>query len=116
MNSTTTTTFGVGDLVDVQGRSLRCYGEIKELRGTALVHFKEPRRPNRGGGRLCDECGRGSGLSQNIMSGEVVCMASGCGHRHGFDERDEEIAIGLLILHLKVAPVGQESTAAATPV
>jgi hypothetical protein len=86
--------FSVKDIVGVPSRrDLMHHGEITELRpdGMALVHFRMPRLP-----RVCGSCGMASGLSVNGDTGEVVCMRSGCGHEHGFDERDEEFSLDLL--------------------
>jgi hypothetical protein len=45
----------------------------------AVVAFRVPNTPDR-----CEKYGRMSGLSVNGGTGEVECMASSCGHEHGF--------------------------------
>ena len=89
--------FNVKDLVDVPGRELTNYGRIRELRsgGRALVRFREPRQPKRGD--CCDSCHFPGMLSQEVGTGEISCMRSGCGYQHGFDERNEMIALDLLV-------------------
>ena len=90
--------FNVKDLVGVPSRrDLTNYGTIEELRpdNKALVHFRTPRQPEERG--CCDHCHWPGMLSQNGGTGEVVCMRSGCGHDHGFDERDEVLSLDLLV-------------------
>ncbi len=85
--------FNKGDLVDVKERKLRAYGEVIETQGDeAVVHFCEPRHPDK-----CAGCGFSHGLSMNGGTGEIVCMISGCGYEHGFEERDEIIKLEKLI-------------------
>jgi hypothetical protein len=88
--------FNVNDLVDVRGRRLTNYGIVREVHanGKALVHFRTPRQPYEG---RCEYCGFSGMLSNNGATGEVVCLRSGCGGEHGFDERDETIPLDLLI-------------------
>lgn len=90
--------FNLNDLVNVPGRpDLTNYGTIMELRpdGKALVRFRTPRKPMEYG--TCDDCGLPGMLSQNSSTGEIVCMSFGCGHEHGFVERDEELPLGTLV-------------------
>ncbi|MBI2030734.1 hypothetical protein HYT05_03860 [Candidatus Kaiserbacteria bacterium] len=97
-----TATFAIGDIVDVTNRQLVAFGEIVALTETgevtgvegteARVHFKDPRRP-----KVCEACGWPFSLSQNMGTGEIECMRSGCGHGHGFEERDEVIPVYRLV-------------------
>ena len=88
--------FHVSDVVDVTERDLVVYGVISELLpdNKVTVHFKEPRYPKKCG--ICDACHWPGYLSMNAGTGEMVCMRSGCGHEHGFEERDEIISISKL--------------------
>lgn len=89
--------FNLKDLVDVPSRhDLTNYGVITELRpGKAVVHFRTPLEPKKR--NVCDSCGWPGLLSVNGHTGEVVCMRSGCGHDHGFGERDEVLSLELLV-------------------
>jgi hypothetical protein len=88
--------FKVGDLVDVKNRGdLTHYGRVKALHDNkALVHFRMPRQPKNG---CCDRCHSPGLLSEDFGTGEIVCMRSGCGHSHGFNQRDEKISLNLLV-------------------
>ncbi len=90
--------FNIGDTVDVKDRKdLSDYGKITQLLPDekAVVHFrlrcKEKER------NCCDKCRFPGLLSICGNTGEVVCMRSGCGHGHGFEERDEIIPVAKLI-------------------
>ena len=87
----------VSDLVDVKGRNLTFGGRVKAFlpKNEVVVHFKTPRQPKKR--NFCDDCGMHGTLSMNGDSGEVVCMRTGCGHEHGFEERDEVIKTELLV-------------------
>lgn len=87
----------VGTYVDVPGRKLTHYGKITELlpNNEARVRMKTTGRPQKQG--VCDKCGCPGMLSMNGGTGELVCMSSGCGHGHGFDERDEILSLEILI-------------------
>lgn len=86
--------FAIHDLVDVKDREqLPVYGKIVELQGEkAVVNFKIPRQP-----KTCSGCGWPFNLSINGNTGEIECMRSGCGHRHGFEDRTEIIPLSQLI-------------------
>jgi len=91
-------TFHPKDLVSVPcRRDLTTYGTVSELRpdGRAVVHFRIPRQPKERG--VCDYCRFPGLLSMNGATGEIVCMRSGCGHEHGFEERDEVILFDQLV-------------------
>ena len=59
----------------------------------AIVHFRIPNKPRYQ--NSCDSCGSDS-LSVNEFSGEIICKAPFCGHKHGFDERNQVFPCGLL--------------------
>lgn len=83
----------VGNMVDIKGRNLSYYGEVKEILDTrAVVRLKEANQPD-----TCKECGWPGSLSMNGGTGEIVCMRTGCGHKHGFREWDELIPVANLI-------------------
>ena len=99
--------FEVGDLVDA---SVECsYPGIPSIiiviyRGTvtkllsenkASVHFKIPHLPSQRS--VCDRCGAYGLLSKNGATGEIVCMRSGCGHSHGFEEWDSTFPLDKLV-------------------
>lgn len=87
--------FSINDRVDVKGREMPVYGKITEiLDKKAIVHFRIPRDPKNDICALCDWPGF---LQICGNTGEVVCMRSGCGHGHGFEERDEIISLDKLI-------------------
>jgi hypothetical protein len=88
--------FKIGDLVDFEGSTYSVYGEVEsidEKNGEAKVKFVEANRP-----RVCEKCGISFLLSKDIMTGEVVHMMTGCGHKHGFIEWKEVISLSKLIL------------------
>ncbi|KKU50743.1 MAG: hypothetical protein A2633_01920 [Candidatus Sungbacteria bacterium RIFCSPHIGHO2_01_FULL_47_32] len=89
--------FKVDDLVDVKDRNdLTHYGKIKKvMNDNALVHFKLTREPKQY--NVCDSCGWPGFLSESGNTGEIECMKSGCGHGHGFEEREELISLEKLI-------------------
>ncbi len=95
------TMFKVGDIIDVKNRrDLIAYGNIKKFideDGTkkAVIHFRLPREPKEF--NVCDECDWPGFISVSGNTGERVCMKTGCGHGHGFEEREEIIAVDKLI-------------------
>lgn len=81
--------YAVGDVVDAADCGvLTHYPQIKEFLpdGRVVLHFKEPNQPD-----SCGACGAVGSLSENISTGEVVCQRTGCGHEHGFRERDAAV-------------------------
>jgi len=81
------------DIVDVKNSKMLAFGKIANIKGDkAVVHFREPRQPE-----VCEECGIGIMLSVNASTGEIECLRSGCGHKHGFEERNETIPLSQLI-------------------
>lgn len=93
--------FKIGDIIDVKNRrDLTAYGEIKKFideDGTkkAVIHFRLPREPKEF--NMCEECGWPGFISVDGGTGERVCMKTGCGHGHGFEEREEIIALDKLV-------------------
>lgn len=92
--------FKIGDIVDVKNRrDLTAYGRIRKFideDGTkkAVIHFRLPREPKEF--NTCDSCGLSFHISIDGSTGERVCMATGCGHGYGFEEREEIIALDKL--------------------
>ena len=58
------------------------------------VEYQLPRQPKEDG--LCDHCSSIS-LSMNGATGEIVCMSTGCGHEHGFDEKVETFLVNKIV-------------------
>lgn len=71
--------------VDVTSRvscGSSCKGVVKSIdtqAQTAEVGYEIPNTPT-----VCAECGSGAELSVSGNTGEVECLATGCGHGHGF--------------------------------
>ncbi len=86
--------FPIGTIVDVQSRTdLKVYGTVKSLSDQeAVVLFKIPRETS-----VCMKCYSYAMLSRDCCSGEIVCMRSGCGHGHGFDEHTEPLPLSDLV-------------------
>ena len=92
--------FSIGDMVDIKNRyDLPGYGTITHINDNkATVHFRLPRRsPTKSSFDFCEKCGWPGGLSINGGSGELVCLHPGCGHKYGFEDRDEIIPLTKLI-------------------
>lgn len=73
-------------------------------RGTVLKHLSENRVavrfriPHQPAERnVCDRCGFPGMLSKNGATGEIVCMRSGCGHDHGFEEWGRDFQFDQLV-------------------
>lgn len=60
------------------------------------IMYKTPKQPKEKG--ICDKCKWPGMLSKNGGTGEIVCIRSGCGHDHGFDEVTNSIHESKLIL------------------
>lgn len=65
---------------------------INKTEQTAGVEYKVPNLPDE-----CQACGRTGGLSRNGGTGEIECMNTGCGHKHGF----QTISVKLPLSSLK---------------
>jgi hypothetical protein len=59
-----------------------CIVSINQANETAKVEYLLPKRPV-----SCEGCGAPSfSLSRDMTTGRVVCLRTGCGHDHGYDE------------------------------
>lgn len=70
-------------LVEMAGAGLGFPVRIKVLsrEGEKVsVEMSVPLRP-----KVCDQCGRSGGLSVDVITGEVVCMTTGCGKDFGYN-------------------------------
>jgi ribosomal protein S27E len=84
----------VGSIVDYQVNPHTVFGKVKSIDGTEVtVSFREANLPT-----VCARCGNFSQLSVNGGTGEIECLASGCGHEHGFKEWEEKHPISKLTL------------------
>lgn len=87
--------FQIGNLVGKRGKRSTHLGKITAIfhgSDEACVTFTVAIQPT-----ACMECGEKYYLSENVVSGEIVCMATGCGYKHGFKRWDEVISFGKLI-------------------
>jgi hypothetical protein len=73
---------------------------LAEVNGKiAKIRFKIPNRP-----RVCKACGGEYELSMNGGTGEIECMRTGCGYRHGFKSMLIEVDTGVLKLRNNKKP------------
>lgn len=82
MSAESTLDFSVGStfLMLIDGKRLPVQVKVLSREGENVeVMFSSPKRP-----RICDKCGCTSGLSQNAVTGVVVCMTTGCGKDFGY--------------------------------
>ena len=71
-----------GTIIGLKWETFTIQAEIVEKAGPNYkIKFRAPNRP-----KFCRHCGHGLRLSTNGVTGEVVCMTSGCGRRFGFRE------------------------------
>lgn len=69
-------------LITVNGVKLQRKGIVREIVDSrVLVGFNLPNTPVE-----CAQCGSLENLSYSASSGQVECLATGCGHEHGFKE------------------------------
>jgi len=84
----------IKSVVDFTDSKYRVYGVVKSIEGEKVtLSFTEANHPE-----ACEKCGSSVNLSVNGGSGEVECLRTGCGHRHGFKEWEEDHLISELTL------------------
>lgn len=59
---------------------------------SAEVEFEIPNTP-----LVCEECGSMADLSVHAVTNEVECMATGCGHGHGFQKVIKTVSLSELL-------------------
>lgn len=74
-------TLKAGEGFVIGAESVRAVVTAKES-GRLTIEIQIPHTPE-----VCGRCGSGAGLSRNLAGGEIVCMMSGCGHKHGFSPK-----------------------------
>jgi len=93
----------IGDKVFVNDDGIIQPGILLEWTSSeeAKIRFKKPNKPD-----VCSDCGSPT-LSTNLFSGEVSCMRSGCGHKHGFEEYNETVLISQFIDPSKIRNISR---------